>query len=124
MSDYVEMRPRAIAWFRGYTFAVAVLYAAILVTGIYLYITPEALEGLKGVGPDEAKLAVIVYLSVGAVFTVVFAGGLLLKREPWHWLAGALLIAMSLGLCVTLIPGFIMFYAWLQPDVRHWFGRD
>ncbi len=124
MSEATEIKPKALGWFRIYLGLIVLLYLGILGTGIWLSLNPGMLEQLEGVETAQANLAVGVYCGVGALFSVVFAAGFFLKREPWHWMAGALLIAMSLGLCVTLIPGFILFYFWLQPEVRHWFGRD
>lgn len=116
--------PRVVFWFRLYCGIVGLVYGAILASGVWGYFNPSWFDSLEGVAVKDIERAILVYVAIGGIFCPIYLAGLWVTNRSWYWLAGALLIAMSLGLCVTTPFGFALLFFWLQPEVRYWFGRD
>ncbi len=112
-------RPPVVNWYTVYAIAMAVLYLFVLLGGIlFLSLDPEVLE----VEPMEARVNGVVFTSLGAVFTLLFALAPVLPRLPWVWAYKLVTICLSLTSCCCLPAAIPLLIFWLRPEVRQYYG--
>lgn len=121
MQFSTEIGQKTFFWYRVYCALMVLLYAGVLVFGIFL---ARGDFSTRDYSPQELALTGIIYAVVSTVLLIGFAVALFLPPKPYNWIVGLVTICIGMTSCCFapfLIPLIIY---WLKPETKAFFGRS
>lgn len=110
-------KPAVVKWFNVYAGFLAVLYAGLAAVSLIAF--PMWSSDLDSFVSKGGLL-----FGICGPLAVVFAAGIFLRGQPWHWVYCLVLICTGLSspcLWPATIPLLIF---WLKPEAKAYFGRS
>jgi hypothetical protein len=107
----VQQRPGVVTWFYVYAIAMATMYLAVGVLGVFLAATQT--------GEDWVVGAILAGVCVPLM--AACAAPLFFPRRKWAWIYGLVLIAIGLSGC-TLVAAIPLLIFWIKEDCKDWFN--
>jgi MFS family permease len=118
-----DERPQAVVYYRIYCWALVLLQLLMTAGGVLLLVFAEQMATqAPGTDPMEVRFQGGLMTIAGAVFLVPYLVAALLPERWWTWIAGLVIMALSLTSCCFLLPVTIpLLVYWVQPGTRAWF---
>jgi len=83
----LSIAPPVVFWYRMYTGAMALLYAAVTVGGVaMIFFRDELVDQATTV--EEIVITGVILIAMGGLFFVIFALGTFIPPRPWAWIVG------------------------------------
>ena len=115
--------PGVLTWFKVYAVCMALLYALVIVGGVFFYVMADSFAADPEMGPEQARIQGAVMAIIGLPLAGLFAAGALLPRRPWVWIYNLVLIAIGLTSCCLWPATIPLLIFWIKPEARWWYGR-
>lgn len=113
-------KPPVVKWFVVYCVLMALMYLALVVTGIvFLFADPSDLD-MKAA---EARIMSVVFIIMGLIFCAPFLFGIFLPQKSWAWIFGLVLICVGLTSACLLPICIPLLVFWIKPETKTYFGR-
>jgi len=118
----LSIAPPVVFWYRMYTGAMALLYAAVTVGGVaMIFFRDELVDQATTV--EEIVITGVILIAMGGLFFVIFALGTFIPPRPWAWIVGIVLIGVGMTSCCCLPASIPLLIFWLKPEAQAYFGR-
>ena len=124
MSTTSSAAPPVVSWYRIYAGAMALLYLACIVAGIFLLIFSQEIAAAD---PEMPSWMMVFYgafiIGIGLVLAAAYAAALFLPPRPWTWIYHLVLIGIGMTSCCCIPAAIPLIIYWLKPETQAWFGR-
>lgn len=115
-----EIGRKTFFWYRVYCGVLVGFYLFVMIYAISQVISPPILRELS---PRE-KIDNILFIVLGAGFSLIFAVALFLPPKPYNWIVGIILIGIGMTLCCFIPACVPLLIFWMKPETKAFFGRN
>jgi hypothetical protein len=116
--------PPVLTWYRVYCAAMAAIYLACAVAGVFIVLFNEQIA--ESEPHDEPWLWILYgggFMLLGLVFTAIYVYAFFAPRRPWAWVYHLVLICFGLTSCCCMPASIPLLVFWLRPATQRYFGR-
>lgn len=110
-----------VFWYRIFTFLFGVAFLFWVVLGALAIAGSGTLPTPKE--QSDAFIGGVFFILVGLGGFLPYIIGTFAPSKSWHWVYGLMLILLSMLSCVAIPFAFPLFYFWIKPETKAFFGR-